>query len=144
MLADTRGVVVVTTSGFAPGEREAFDEIRRRGVVVVTCFPSGDHASPTSAQGQRRGPAAEGTAAIAESSATDGQNEEGKGGGKEENEKEENEGKDEKGKEKEAQEDLPPVVRAQHLLPQKARILLMCALAVTGDAKGVQGLFAAY
>ena len=27
-------------------EREAFDKIRRRGVVIVACFPSGDHVSP--------------------------------------------------------------------------------------------------
>ena len=43
-------MVVATTSGFAPGERKAFETIRRSGVVVVTCFPSGDHAAPQTPQ----------------------------------------------------------------------------------------------
>ena len=123
---DTQGVVVVTTSGFAPGEREAFNEIRRRGVVVVTCFPSGDHASPTSAHQRRPAPTV--------GTDPDATVKEGANGG----------GKDETGKEREQQEELPPMVRAQHLLPQKARILLMCALTVTADPKEIQELFAAY
>jgi L-asparaginase type II len=108
---DTVGVVVATTSGFGPGERAAWDAVRRRGVVVVVCFPSGDHPSPEYTE--RRQPPPEGEAPEAR-------------------------------KAREERDALPPMVRAQHLLPAKARILLMCALAVTQDPVEVQALFAAY
>jgi L-asparaginase len=111
---DTAGVVVVTTSGFAPGEREAFDAIRRRGVVMVTCFPSGDHVSPAFRE-WRRPP-----------------------------DKTEKEEKEEGGEEKEKEVPLPPMIRASHLLPAKARILLMCALTKTRDPVKVQEYFSQY
>jgi len=39
---------------------------------------------------------------------------------------------------------LPPIVSVQHLLPQKARILLMLALTRTKDAREVQRIFSEY
>ena len=112
------GVVVATTSGFAPGERKAFETIRRSGVVVVTCFPSGDHAAPQTPQTPSTG------------------------GGKQANTDEG--GKEDKGDGKDEKPELPPIVRAQHLSPAKARILLMCALTKTRDPIEVQRLFNEY
>jgi L-asparaginase len=39
---------------------------------------------------------------------------------------------------------LPPTVSVQHLLPQKARILLMLALTRTKDPREVQRMFDEY
>ena len=113
------GVVVATTSGFAPGERKAFETIRRSGVVVVTCFPSGDHAAPQTPQTPSTG---------------DGKQAETHEGGKEDK----GDGQEKK------KPELPPIVRAQHLSPAKARILLMCALTKTRDPVEVQRLFNEY
>ena len=110
---DTAGVVVTTTSGFAPGERKAFDEIRRRGVVVVTCFPSGDHVSPAFREWRHT----ENKATLNKENNHDG---------------------------KEQVESLPPMIRASHLLPAKARILLMCALTKTRDPTQIQEYFSLY
>ena len=100
----TQGLVV-TTTGFSPSEREAFLDIRRRGVVMVQVFPSGDHvAYGSSGGGQGPRPA-------------------GAGG---------------------AQPPLPPTVAVQHLLPQKARILLMLALTRTKDPREIQRIFDEY
>jgi L-asparaginase len=120
---DTVGVVVVTTSGFAPGEREAFDEIRRRGVVMVTCFPSGDHVSPAFREWR---PAAD--TERNQSSREDG------GAAN----------SDDKNNAKPREAPLLPMVRASHLLPAKARILLMCALTKTRDPVEVQAYFSKY
>ena len=38
---EAEGVIVVTT-GFAPGEREYYTELRRQGIIVATTYPSGD------------------------------------------------------------------------------------------------------
>ena len=100
---DTQGVVAVTTSGFAPGEREAFNEIRRRGIVLVQAFPTGDHVA-----GGNPGPPATGPRPV------------------------------------DAPPPLPPAVAVQHLLPQKARILLMLALTKTNDPREVQRYFYEY
>ena len=89
LASDTRGVVVASR-GFAPGEREPLAQIRRKGVVIVQTFPSGEHVP-----GVRGGTGA-------------------------------------------------PVVQAQHLLPEKARILLMLALTVTRDPFVVQRIFGEY
>jgi len=99
--ADTVGVVV-TSTGFSPSERDAFLEVRRRGVVMAQVFPSGEHVPGTSGGGGGQGAAAQGQAP------------------------------------------LPPIVSVQHLLPQKARILLMLALTQTKDAREIQRLFDAY
>lgn len=106
---NTQGVVAVTTSGFAPGEREAFLEIRRRGIVVVQAFPTGDHVAG--------GPAGPGPGPR------DPQAGQGPGGGG---------------------QALPPTVAVQHLLPQKARILLMLALTKTKDPREIQRYFNEY
>ena len=54
-------------------------------------------------------------------------------------------GKEDKGDGKEKKKpELPPIVRAQHLSPAKARILLMCALTKTRDPVEVQRLFNEY
>ncbi len=119
---DTVGVVVVTTSGFAPGERKAFDEIRRRGVVIVTCFPSGDHVSPAFREWR---PAADTERNLSH---------EDSGGGNSNN----------KNNVKPKEAPMPPMVRASHLLPAKARILLMCALTKTRDPVEVQAYFSQY
>jgi L-asparaginase type II len=46
----TQGLVV-TTTGLSPSEREAFTEVRRRGIVMVQVFPSGDHVGTVSQGG---------------------------------------------------------------------------------------------
>jgi L-asparaginase len=38
----TQGLVV-TTTGFSPSERDAFTDIRKKGVVIAQVFPSGEH-----------------------------------------------------------------------------------------------------
>lgn len=98
----TEGMVVATT-GFSPSEREAFAEVRRRGVVLAQVFPSGEHvASGPSGSGPR--PTGQGANA----------------------------------------QPLPPTVAVQHLLPQKARILLMLALTKTKDPREIQRIFDEY
>ena len=52
--------------------------------------------------------------------------------------------KEEGGEEKEKEAPLPPMIRASHLLPAKARILLMCALTKTRDPVKVQEYFSQY
>src|SRR5437016_304412 len=39
---DAKAVIVATT-GFSPGERAYYDALQKRGVVIATTFPSGDH-----------------------------------------------------------------------------------------------------
>jgi L-asparaginase len=40
--------VIVATTGLSPVEREYYEELQKRGVIVAATFPSGDHvASPT-------------------------------------------------------------------------------------------------
>ncbi len=92
--------VVVTSTGYSPSEREAFLDIRRRGIVLAQVFPSGEHVPGTGGGGP--GPQATG------------------------------------------QPPLPPTVAVQHLLPQKARILLMLALTRTKDPREIQRYFAEY
>jgi L-asparaginase len=109
----TEGLVVATT-GFSPSEREAFIEIRRKGVVMVQAFPSGDHVAGGAAGPPAPRPApAPGTAQG--DSPFGNQN-----------------------------QSLPPTVAVQHLLPQKARILLMLALTRTKDPREIQRIFNEY
>lgn len=98
----TQGMVV-TTTGFSPSEREAFAEVRRRGVVMVQVFPSGDHVA-TGFSGPGPRPTGQGANV----------------------------------------QPLPPTVAVQHLLPQKARILLMLALTRTNDPVEIQRIFDEY
>lgn len=44
-LGDGTQGLVVTTTGFSPSERDAFTEVRRKGVVMVQVFPSGEHVA---------------------------------------------------------------------------------------------------
>jgi hypothetical protein len=60
---NTQGVVAVTTSGFSPSEREAFLEVRRRGIVLVQSFPSGEHVAG-GPQGPGPGPGPRGPQAV--------------------------------------------------------------------------------
>lgn len=40
--------VIVATTGFTPGERAYYEALQKKGVIVATTFPSGDHVgSPT-------------------------------------------------------------------------------------------------
>ena len=113
---NTQGVVAVTTSGFAPSEREAFLEVRRRGIVLVQAFPSGEHVaggSPGPGPGPRRPQAG-----------PQGDRQDGPG--------------------PQGSQNLPPPVSVQHLLPQKARILLMLALTKTKDPREIQRFFNEY
>jgi L-asparaginase len=106
--------LVVATTGFSPSERDTFNEIRRKGVVLVQVFPSGEHvpgaprSGSTSGTGTTGAPGAQGAASPAGTSG------------------------------------LPPAVSVQHLLPQKARILLMLALSRTKDPREVQRIFNEY
>ncbi len=104
----TRGVVV-TTTGFSPSERDAFTEIRRKGIVMAQVFPSGEHvptSGPRPPGGGGQGPRPAGQGA--------------------------------------SQPPLPPTVSVHHLLPQKARILLMLALTRTEDPREIQRMFDEY
>jgi L-asparaginase len=106
-LAEGTQGLVVTTTGFSPSEREAFTDIRRKGVVLVQVFPSGDHvAAPAPGGLAGAAPRPTGQAANAQP--------------------------------------LPPTVAVQHLLPQKARILLMLALTKTKDPREIQRIFDEY
>jgi L-asparaginase len=98
----TQGLVV-TTTGFSPSEREAFTDIRRRGIVTVQVFPSGEHVARPAQGGAPRPAGQSGNA-----------------------------------------QPLPPTVAVQHLLPQKARILLMLALTRTKDPREIQRIFDEY
>jgi L-asparaginase len=109
----TRGLVVATT-GFSPGERDAYGDIRRKGVVLVQAFPSGEHVANQGARGARSAQGARG--------AQGGQGAQGAQGA----------------------QMLPPSVSVHHLLPQKARILLMLALTKTSDPREVQRFFDEY
>jgi L-asparaginase type II len=102
-LGDGTEGLVVTTTGFSPSEREAFTEIRRKGVVMAQVFPSGDHVPTGFGGGQGPRPASAG-----------------------------------------GQPPLPPTVAVQHLLPQKARILLMLALTRTKNPREIQRIFDEY
>jgi L-asparaginase len=107
----TQGLVVSTT-GFSPSERDTFTDIRRKGIVVIQAFPSGEHVAgnappvPSGAGGQTPRPAA--------------------------------------GLPLAGNQGLPPMVVVQHLLPQKARILLMLALTRTKDPREIQRMFDEY
>jgi L-asparaginase len=113
----TVGVVVATT-GFSPSERDAFTDVRRKGIVMVQTFPSGEHVA-----GGPPGPptARPAGAERPETGATPGSSPFGK-----------------------QNQDLPPMVAVQHLLPQKARILLMLALTRSKDPREIQRMFNEY
>lgn len=121
-----RGVVVATT-GFTRAEGLAYRALRDSGVVVVTAFPSGDNlVIPL-------GGDAGGTATATATTGTQGaQGGAGSGAG------------NPTGNPTGAASNAAPMVAAQHLTPQKARILLMLALSQTRDVRAVQRYFAEY
>ena len=119
----TKGLVVSTT-GFSPSERDTFTEIRRKGIVLVQAFPSGENVAspgrgdfPAGAGGEGRGPGAGGPP---------GAGGEGRGGPAA------------------SGPPAPPAVSVQHLLPAKCRILLMLALTKTQDPREIQRYFNEY
>ena len=113
--------VVVATTGFTRAEGVAYRALRDSGVVVVTAFPSGDNLVIPSA------PDAGGTTtATTTTTATATTGTQGAQGGAG------------------ASANAAPMFSAQHLTPQKARILLMLALSQTRDVRAVQRYFAEY
>jgi len=119
--------VVVATTGMTRAEGVAFRALRDSGVVVVSAFPSGDNlvAIPERAAA----PAANATPApTAAATANPGASP----------------GASPSSNPTANVPDSPPMVSAQHLLPQKARILLMLALTRTRDPREVQRYFAEY
>jgi L-asparaginase len=85
--------VIVATTGFAPEEQKYYEEVRRKGVIVATTFPSGQQVDTASQRSQSA---------------------------------------------------LPPVIAVGHLMPTKARILMMLALTKTHDPSEIQKLFDSY
>jgi L-asparaginase len=134
-LADATEGLVVATTGFSPSEREAFTEIRKKGVVMAQAFPSGEHVAggqpgppprlgvvgaeaPDPVPASTPAPAAAPTpmpTPVPETTASASPT-----------------------------QNLPPTVAVQHLLPQKARILLMLALTRTKDPREIQRIFNEY
>jgi L-asparaginase len=93
-LAEPRArAVIVATTGFAPKERPYYDDLRRKGVIVATTFPSGEQVAAASQP---------------------------------------------------SKSDVAPVVAVKHLLPTKARILMMLALTKTQNAWDIQKIFDSY
>ncbi len=116
--------VVVATTGFAPGEGAPYRELRLQGVVLVTAFPSGDNANAPSRASL--------TAAITRA-------------GNENNEGADSSASaDSTSQAERAARNGPPTVVAQHLTPQKARILLMLALTKSRDPREIQRFFLDY
>lgn len=108
--------VVVTTTGFTRDESRAYRRLRQEGVVVVEVFPSGDNVNGT----RQRAPTTMDLDSLSAAAKTEADS-------------------------LRAEElAAPPMVSAQHLTPQKARILLMLALTQTRDPREVQRYFREY
>ncbi|MFN0099018.1 MAG: asparaginase [Gemmatimonadaceae bacterium] len=116
--------VVVATTGFTRAEGLAYRALRDSGVVVVTAFPSGDNLVVQSAPdaGGAAPLTATGTATTVTTGAQGAQGTAGTA----------------------TAAPTAPMFSAQHLTPQKARILLMLALSQTRDVRTVQRFFAEY
>jgi L-asparaginase type II len=108
--------LVVATTGFTRAESITYRTLRTAGVVLVTAFPSGDNVNTAPSQGAPAPPVRPDTTrpVTAADSAM------------------------------QAERNAPPAVTAQHLTPQKARILLMLALTRTKDPREIQRYFLAY
>ena len=85
--------VIVATTGFAPEEGKYYEELRKKGVIVASTFPSGQQVESEPAGSQST---------------------------------------------------LPRVVAVKHLLPTKARILMMLALTRTQNPAEIQKIFDSY
>ena len=69
--AMAREGLVAATTGFSPSERDAFTEIRRKGVVIVQAFPSGEHVAGGHRRTSRRpAPGPQGDAFAGQNAAT--------------------------------------------------------------------------
>ena len=118
--------VVVATTGFTRDESVTYRTLRSSGVVLVTAFPSGDNVNTAGGGGPPPAPAAANANPPAPTrpdsarpmTAADSA--------------------------AQAERNAPPAVVAQHLTPQKARILLMLALTKTRDPREIQRYFVAY
>lgn len=109
--------VVVATTGFTRAESMEYRKLRVAGVVVVSAFPSGDNVNSPPPPDAGRGAAARADSGAAPDSAA---------------------------RSTPPEPPAPPMVVAQHLTPQKARILLMLALTRTRDPREVQRYFVEY
>jgi len=119
--------VVVATTGFAPGEGAPYRALRQQGVVVVSTFPSGDNVSAAPRfSGSDDDPASDSARAPASAARRDSLV------------------VDSAARADRAERATPPMVVAQHLTPQKARILLMLALTKTRDPRELQRYFLEY
>lgn len=108
--------VVVTTTGFTRDESRAYRRLRRDGVVVVEVFPSGDNVNGA----RQRAPTTMNIDSLFAAAKTEADS-------------------------LRAEElAAPPMVSAQHLTPQKARILLMLALTRTRDPREIQRYYREY
>ncbi len=114
--------VVVATTGFAPGESEAYRALRQAGVVMVTAFPSGDNVNAAPRAPATGVDSADAVRTRADTSATPSPVDSAT----------------------RADRNAPPSVVSQHLTPQKARILLMLALTKSRDPREVQRYFLVY
>lgn len=106
--------VVVATTGFTRAESATYVALRLSGVVLVTTFPSGENVN-----GTRNARARPDTVPVKPPVTADDSLDV-------------------------ADRAAPPSVIAQHLTPQKARILLMLALTRTTDRAELQRIFREY
>lgn len=110
--------IVVASTGFTCAETASYQELARAGVVLVTAFPSGDNING-GVGGANRPRTDSLPSSLRESCA-------------------------ELARSGVLRGPIMPTVAAQHLTPQKARILLMLALARTRDVREIQRYFNTY
>lgn len=110
--------IVVASTGFTCAETASYQELARAGVVLVTAFPSGDNING-GIGGANRPRTDSLPSSLRESCA-------------------------ELARSGVLRGPIMPTVAAQHLTPQKARILLMLALARTRDVREIQRYFNTY
>ncbi len=107
--------LVVATTGFNRIEAATFRALRTAGVVLVTAFPSGDNVNSAGNFAPPPPPRPDSARPLTAADSA-----------------------------MQAERNAPPTVVAQHLTPQKARILLMLALTRTRDPREIQRYFLAY
>jgi L-asparaginase type II len=110
--------IVVASTGFTCAETASYQELARAGVVLVTAFPSGDNINGGAGAAVR--PRTDSLpSSLRESCA-------------------------ELARSGVLRGPLTPTVAAQHLTPQKARILLMLALTRSREQREIQRMFNTY
>ncbi len=110
--------IVISSTGFTCAETASYQELARAGVVLVTAFPSGDNING-GVGGANRPRTDSLPSSLRESCA-------------------------ELARSGVLRGPIMPTVAAQHLTPQKARILLMLALTRTRDSREIQRYFNTY